>query len=77
MAQLAQDAAESLDGRIEDEELDGMEEAVEVREVLRAPTGLQHRDKRGDRCVPDSAQRLMREASADRRSPHFGQAHTL
>jgi hypothetical protein len=34
MAQLAQDAAESLDARIEVEDLDGMEEAVEVREVL-------------------------------------------
>jgi hypothetical protein len=34
MAQLAQDAAEALDGRIEVEDLDGMEEAVEVREVL-------------------------------------------
>ena len=34
MAQLAQDAAESLDVRIEDEDLDGKEEAVEVREAL-------------------------------------------
>ena len=34
MAQLAQDAAESLDGRIEDEDLTVMEEAVDVREVL-------------------------------------------
>jgi hypothetical protein len=34
MAQLAQDAAETLDTKIEDEDLDGMEEAVEVREVL-------------------------------------------
>jgi hypothetical protein len=34
MAQLAQDAAETLDGRIEDENLDGIGEAVEVREVL-------------------------------------------
>jgi hypothetical protein len=34
MAKLAQDAAESLDGRIEEEVLDGMAEAVEVREVL-------------------------------------------
>jgi hypothetical protein len=34
IAQLAQDAAESLDERIEDEDLDGMAEAVEVREVL-------------------------------------------
>jgi hypothetical protein len=34
MAQLAQDAAETLDGRIGDEDLDGMEESVEVREVL-------------------------------------------
>ena len=33
-AQLAQDAAESLDGRIEEEGLTGMEEAVEVREAL-------------------------------------------
>ncbi len=34
MARLAQDAAESLDGRIEEEDLNGMAEAVEVREVL-------------------------------------------
>jgi hypothetical protein len=34
MARLAQDAAESLDARIEDENLDGKEEAVEVREAL-------------------------------------------
>jgi hypothetical protein len=34
MARLAQDAAESLDVRIELEDLDGMAEAVEVREVL-------------------------------------------
>jgi len=29
MAQLAQDAAESLDARIEEEDLDGLAEAVE------------------------------------------------
>jgi hypothetical protein len=34
MAQLAQEAAESLDARIEDESLDGRAEAVEVREAL-------------------------------------------
>jgi hypothetical protein len=34
MAHFAQDAAESLDARIEDEDLTGMVEAVEVREVL-------------------------------------------
>jgi hypothetical protein len=34
MAQLAQDAAESLDARIEDEDLDGSSEAVEMREAL-------------------------------------------
>jgi hypothetical protein len=34
MAQLAQDAAESLDVRIEDEDLDGQAEVVEVREAL-------------------------------------------
>jgi hypothetical protein len=34
MIRLAQDAAESLDERIEDEDLSGLEEAVEVREVL-------------------------------------------
>ena len=34
MAHLAQDAAESLDVRIEEEDLDGLAEAVEVREVL-------------------------------------------
>ena len=34
MAQLAQDAAETLDTRIEDEDLNGMAETVEVREAL-------------------------------------------
>jgi hypothetical protein len=34
MAQLAQEAAESLDARIGGEDLDGMAEYVEVREVL-------------------------------------------
>jgi hypothetical protein len=34
MARLAQGAAEALDGRIEDEDLDGMAEAVEVREAV-------------------------------------------
>ena len=34
IAQLAQDAAESLDVRIEDEDLDGQAEVVEVREAL-------------------------------------------
>ena len=34
MAQLAQDAAEKLDAKIDDEDLDGRTEAVEVREAL-------------------------------------------
>jgi hypothetical protein len=34
MAQLAQDAAETLATRIEDEDLNGMAETVEVREAL-------------------------------------------
>jgi hypothetical protein len=34
MGRLAQNAAESLDARIEDEDLDGRMEAVEVRETL-------------------------------------------
>ena len=34
IAQLARDAAESLDERIEDENLSVMEEAIEVREAL-------------------------------------------
>ena len=34
IARLTQGAAESLDGRIEDGELDGRTEAVEVREAL-------------------------------------------
>ena len=34
MAQFAQDAAETLDERIEDGDLDGLAEAVEVREAL-------------------------------------------
>ncbi len=35
-----QDAAESLDGRIEDEDLSGIEEAVEVRAALARPQAL-------------------------------------
>jgi hypothetical protein len=34
IAQLVQDAAEALDSRIEEEDLDGRTEAVEVRETL-------------------------------------------
>ncbi len=34
MDRYAQDAAEALDSRIEDEDLDGRAEAVEVREAL-------------------------------------------
>jgi hypothetical protein len=34
LARLTQDAAESLDARIEDEDLEGRTEAVEVREAL-------------------------------------------
>jgi hypothetical protein len=34
MAQLVQDAAEALDARIEEENLDGLAEAVEVRRAL-------------------------------------------
>jgi len=34
MAHLVQDAAELLDSRIEDEDLDGQAEVVEVREAL-------------------------------------------
>jgi hypothetical protein len=34
MAQLAQDAAETREERIEDEDLDGLAEAMEVREAL-------------------------------------------
>jgi hypothetical protein len=34
MAHLAQDAARSLDARIEDEALDSLAEAVQMREVL-------------------------------------------
>jgi hypothetical protein len=34
MARYAQDAAEALDARIEDETLDGRAETVEVREAL-------------------------------------------
>jgi hypothetical protein len=34
MVEFAQDAAESLDARIEDEDLDGKAKAVEVREAL-------------------------------------------
>ncbi len=34
MARIAKNAAEALDSRIEDEDLDGLAEAVEVREAL-------------------------------------------
>jgi hypothetical protein len=34
IAHLAQDAADSLDVRIDEEDLDGLAEAVEVREAL-------------------------------------------
>jgi hypothetical protein len=34
MARYAHDAAEALDSRIEDEDLDGLAEAVEVRKAL-------------------------------------------
>ena len=34
LARLAQDAAELLDARIEDEDLDGANESAELREVL-------------------------------------------
>jgi hypothetical protein len=34
MPRLAHDAAETLDERVEDEELDGLAEAVEMREAL-------------------------------------------
>jgi hypothetical protein len=34
IAQLAQDAAESLDGRIEDKHMSGMAEVLEMREAL-------------------------------------------
>jgi hypothetical protein len=34
MVWLAQEAAEALDKRVEDEDLDGMVEAVEVRKTL-------------------------------------------
>ena len=34
MARLAQEAADALDARIEEEDLDGVSEAVEVREAL-------------------------------------------
>ena len=36
IAQLAQDGAESLEARIEDEDLDGLAEAIEVSEGLDA-----------------------------------------
>ena len=64
IAQLAQEAAESLNTRIEDEDLDGMAEAVEVREVLETPAGPQ-----SSRCarswMPEQTARLMRDAPAD------------
>ena len=39
-AGLARDAAESQDVRIEDEDLDGKTEAVELREALQHPQDL-------------------------------------
>jgi hypothetical protein len=40
LAQLAQDAAELLDARTEDEALDGQTEVVEVRETLQRVQAL-------------------------------------
>ena len=40
MVRYAQEAAESLDARIEEENLDGQAEAVEVREALERMQGL-------------------------------------
>ena len=40
MTHLSQDAADTLDSRIEDEDLDGRVEAVEVRETLERVQGL-------------------------------------
>jgi hypothetical protein len=40
MARLAQDAAELLDARIEEEALDGQTEVVEVRETLQRVQAL-------------------------------------
>jgi hypothetical protein len=44
MARLTQDAAESRDARIEDEDLDGATEAEELREALERVQNLKPRD---------------------------------
>src|SRR3712207_9049924 len=51
MVRLAQDAAESLDGRIEEEDLNGIEEAVEVRTALARLQALRSEERRvGKEC---------------------------
>jgi hypothetical protein len=49
MARYTQDAAEALDSRIEDEDLDGLAEAVEVREALERlqALSLELRERKG------------------------------
>jgi hypothetical protein len=58
IAQLAQDAAETLDARIEDEDLDGRAEAAEVREALEAGAGHQPGGERGGGRLPGQARSL-------------------
>ncbi len=64
IARLAQDAAESLDARIEDEDLDGKAEAVEVREGLERMQDLHPGSERGARRLPAATRSLtlLREA---------------
>ena len=73
IAQLAQDAAESLDERIEDEDLTGMEEAVEVREVLErvAMTAEPPSDPR--RASGDLLRIVQRRSSENFPSPTLGE----
>ena len=58
IAQLAQDAAETLDARLEDEDLDGRAEAAEVREALEAGAGHQPGGERGGGRLPGQARSL-------------------
>jgi len=60
VARLAQDVAESLDARIEDEDLEGLAEAIEVREAPGAPADPKRGDKRGAGHLPEQARSLTR-----------------
>ena len=55
MVRLAQDAAEALDARIEEEDLDGQTEATDVREALEQVHALSLKVRRGAGRLPEQA----------------------